>query len=132
MTYFVTTHPNTLTRRWVTRTQPQPQETARPLPVDIRDDGEAFTLTAYVPGLKAEDLNIQILDDSLTIEGKFGNQEGEYLLSELPAGSFRRSLRLPTPLDADKTEASIENGILTLRVPRSETAKPRSIAVTSK
>jgi len=130
MTYFVTTHPNTLTRRWVTRTQPQ--ETARPLPVDIRDDGEAFTLTAYVPGLKAEDLNIQILDDSLTIEGKFGNQEGEYLLSELPAGSFRRSLRLPTPLDADKTEASIENGILTLRVPRSETAKPRSIAVTSK
>lgn len=130
MTYFVTTHPNALTRRWVARTQPQ--ETARPLPVDVRDDGESFTLTAYVPGLKAEDLNIQIIDDTLSIEGKFGNQEGEYLLSELPAGNFRRSLRLPTPLDADKAEASIENGILTLRVPRSEIARPKNIVVVSK
>jgi HSP20 family protein len=130
MTYFVTTRPNSFTRRWVANTQTP--DAARPLPVDVRDDGEAFILTAYVPGLKAEDLNIQILDDSLTIEGKFGNQEGEYLLSELPAGGFRRALRLPTPLDADKAEASIENGILTLRVPRSETARPRNIAVVSK
>ena len=130
MTYFVTTNPASLTRRWITRTQPQAD--THPLPVDIRDDGENFTLTAFVPGLKAEDLNIQIIDDSLAIEGKFGNQQGDYLLNELPAGSFRRALRLPTPLDADKAEAALENGILTLRIPRAETARPRSVTIVSK
>jgi HSP20 family protein len=130
MSFYVSTHPYNIARRWAARAQEQ--EPLLALPVDVRDDGEAFTLTAYVPGLKAEDLNIQIIDDALSIEGTFGNQDGEYLLSELPAGKFRRSLRLPTVLDADKAEAGIENGILTLRVPRSEAARPKSIPVSSK
>jgi HSP20 family protein len=130
MSFYVSTNPYFLTRRLANRVQAQ--DVVHSLPVDIRDDGEAFTLTAFVPGLKAEDLNIQIIDDALSIEGKFGNQDGEYLLSELPGGTFRRTLRLPTALDADKTEASIENGILTLRVPRSEAARPKNIPVASK
>ena len=130
MSYFVSNYPYHLARRWAARMQEE--EPSQPLPVDVRDDGDAFILTAYVPGLKAEDLNIRVFEDNLIIEGKFGNQEGEYLLSELPGGAFRRSLRLPTALDADKAEASIENGILTLRMPRSETAKPKSIPVVSK
>ena len=131
MTFYVSTHPNYLARRWAAA-QAQNQEATRPLPVDIRDDGEAYILTAYVPGLKAEDLNIQVIEDRLTIEGTFGNQEGEYLLSELPAGNFRRTLRLPTLLDSEKAEASLENGILNLRVPRIEAARPRNIPVASK
>jgi len=119
-----------MARRWAARNQAE--ASSHPLPVDIRDDGQAYTLTAFVPGLKAEDLNVRIIEDTLTIEGKFGNQEGEYLLSELPAGDFRRSLRLPTLLDADKAEASIENGILNLRIPRAEVALPKSIPVISK
>jgi HSP20 family protein len=130
MTYYFTTNPHHITRRWAARSQEQ--ESVRVLPVDVRDDGEAFVLNAYVPGLKAEDLNIQVLDDVLTIEGKLSNQDGEYLLSELPAGAFRRSLRLPSPLDSDKAEASLEHGILTLRVPRSEAARPRSIQIATK
>ena len=130
MSFYVSTNPYFLTRRLANRVQAQ--DVVHSLPVDIRDDGEAFTLTAFVPGLKAEDLNIQIIDDALSIEGKFGNQDGEYLLSELPAGTFRRILRLPTAIDADKTNASIENGILTLRVPRSEAARPKNIPVASK
>ena len=130
MSFYVSTNPYFLTRRLANHAQTQ--DAVHSLPVDIRDDGEAFTLTAFVPGLKAEDLNIQIIDDALSIEGKFGNQDGEYLLSELPAGTFRRILRLPTALDADKTAASIENGILTLRVPRSEAARPKNIPVASK
>ena len=129
MSYFVTTNPYYLTRGWTTREQNKPA--VQSLPVDIRDDGENFLLTAYVPGLKAEDLTIQIIDDALSIEGKFGNQDGDYLLSELPAGAFRRALRLPSPLDAENTSATIENGILTLRVPRSEAARPRNIPVSS-
>ena len=131
MTFYVSTHPYNMARRWAAA-QEQAQNAALPLPVDVRDDGEAYTLTAYVPGLKAENLNIQIVEDTLSIEGTFGNQEGEYLLSELPAGNFRRSLRLPALLDSEKTEANLENGILTLRVPRTESAKPRNIPVSSK
>jgi HSP20 family protein len=130
MTFYVSTNPYNLARRWAARAEtPDP---IRSLPVDVRDDGEAYTLTAFVPGLKAEDLNIQIIADTLCIEGKFGNQEGDFLLSELPAGNFKRSLRLPTELEASKAEATIENGILSLRVPRSEAARPRNIPVSTK
>ncbi len=119
---------------WPAAWQPKPRPGLCPTFTGgcARDDGEAFVLTAYVPGLKAEDLDIQIIEDALSIEGKFSNHEGEYLLSELPAGAFRRTLRLPSTLDAAKAEASIENGLLTLRVPRSEEARPRSIPVVTK
>ena len=128
MSFYVSTNPYYKARRMAASSQ----ACVRPLPVDVRDDGEAFILTAYVPGLKAEDLDIQIIEDALSIEGKFSNHEGEYLLSELPAGAFRRTLRLPSTLDANKAEASIENGLLTLRLPRSEEARPKSTPVVTK
>jgi len=98
MSLYISTTPYQLPR-WApalkTKLQPVPA-------VDIRDEGEEYILNAYVPGLKAEELNIQIVEDALSIEGEFGQHEGEYLMSELPAGAFRRTLRLPTELDADK------------------------------
>jgi len=131
MSFYISTSPYHLARRWAAA-QAQNQEAASPLPVDIRDEGEDFVLSAYVPGLKAEDLNIQIIEDALSIEGKFSQHEGEYLMSELPAGAFRRTLRLPAALDADKASATIENGILTLRIAKAESARPKSIKVASK
>ncbi len=130
MTFYLTTTPVRYARRWAAA-QPEAYA-ARNLPVDIRDDGEAYVLTAYVPGLKADDLNIQIIEDTLSIEGQFAQHEGESLMRELPAGSFRRALRLPSQLDAEKAEASIENGVLTLRIPKAESARPRVIKVASK
>ncbi len=53
------------------------------MPVDLREQDDAYVLTAYVPGLKAEDLNIQILDDTVTIEGEYAPREGYALLDEL-------------------------------------------------
>lgn len=131
MSFYVTTTPYHLARRWAAARSQTPTA-IQPLPVDLRSEGEEFVLTAYVPGLKAENLKIEIVDDLLSIEGEFGQHEGEYLMSELPAGAFRRTLRLPTELDAEKTVASIENGILTLRVPKAESARPKSIKVVSK
>ena len=130
MSLYISTTPYHLARRWAVRTQNEVAD--RSLPVDIRDDGEEYILNAYVPGLKAEDLNIQIVEDALSIEGEYGQHEGEYLMSELPAGAFHRTLRLPTELDADKAVASIENGVLTLRFPKAESARPKSIKVVSK
>ncbi|PKN95287.1 MAG: hypothetical protein CVU44_00990 [Chloroflexi bacterium HGW-Chloroflexi-6] len=104
-------------------------EAARSLALNIRDEGEAYVLSALVPGLKAEDLNIQILDDTLSIEGEYRPDDGEYLMRELPIGAFRRALRLPAALDADKAEAKIEDGVLTLHIPKSESARPKTIKV---
>jgi HSP20 family protein len=102
------------------------------LAVNVRDEDESFVLTALVPGLKADDLTINILEDVLTIEGKFEQDENEYLLRELPAGNFRRSLRLPAAVAADKVEAKITDGVLALRLPKAESARPRKIKITAK
>jgi HSP20 family protein len=129
MTFYISNFPYHA-RRWAARSNEM--EAIRPLPVDIHDEDEAYVLKAFVPGLQAEDLNIQILDDVLTIEGEFSQHEGEALMSELPAGAFRRSLRLPSVLDAEKAEAKIENGVLTLHVPKAESARPKMIKIASK
>ena len=101
----------------------------RLLPVNVRDEAEAYVLTAYVPGLKAEDLKIQVLDDVVDIQGSIPADEEDYLVRELPAGSFRREMCLPTALETDKVEARIVDGILTLRLPKAETARPKTIKV---
>jgi HSP20 family protein len=102
------------------------------LPVDVKADTEAYEITAAVPGLKPDDLKIEILEDVVTLSGKVAEREEEsdgYLLRELALGEFSRSLRLPDPLDASKAEAVVENGLLTLRIPKAEEARPKTIKV---
>ena len=101
----------------------------RYLRLNVRDDGDAFVLTAPVPGLKAEDIRIQVLEDVLSIEGELPVDETEYLLQEISGGAFRREIRLPAALEADKVEARIADGLLTLRLPKSDTDRPRTIKV---
>ena len=73
-----------------------------------------------------------MLDDVVSIEGTFPEDANEFLLQELPNGSFRRELRLPSPLEADKVEARIADGILSLRLPKAESARPKTIKVAVK
>jgi HSP20 family protein len=105
----------------------------RRLPLDVQSDGEEFVITAPVPGLKADDLQIEILDDVLTLRAETEQDEvekrGGYLLREIHRGSFSRSLRLPEPTDASKAEAKIEDGLLMVRIPKSEEARPKEIKV---
>jgi HSP20 family protein len=109
------------------------------LGVNIREADNAYMLSSLVPGLKAEDLNIQVLDDVVRIEGEYKRNspvgkadENEYLLRELPSGSFTRTLRLPTPIEADSVEAQIADGVLTLRLPKAESARPKKIQINVK
>lgn len=102
------------------------------LNVNIRDEEDSYVLNALVPGLKADDLNIQVLEDVIRIEGEFHANEEEYLLHELPSGSFRRVLRMPVEIDANKVEAKIADGVLTLRLPKAESARPKKIKVAVK
>jgi HSP20 family protein len=104
----------------------------RRLPVDVHASDEDYVINALVPGLKAEDLQIQILDDVVTLRAEVQDAEPEaeaILLREIPQGGFERRLRLPAPLDAQHAEAKIENGLLTLRIPKSDEARPKVIQV---
>jgi len=112
-------------RRWV-------EDRDQTLGINIREEDDAYVLSALVPGLKAEDLNIQVLDDVVRIEGEYKADENEFLLRELPNGSFQRSLRLPAAIETDSVEAKISEGVLTLKLPKAESARPKRIQVTAK
>ncbi len=126
MTFYLHPYPYRRTvRRWSGNDQ-------HALGVNIREEDDAYVLSALVPGLKSEDLNIQVLDDVIRIEGEYKMEESEYLLQELPHGSFTRSLRLPTVIDAEHVEAKIAEGVLTLKLPKAESARPKKISITSR
>ena len=132
MTYFIAPHPYSLAHRWARMAGIQQPDHDFTLAMDLREEDEAYVLNALVPGLKAEDLNIQILDDVVTVEGEFKTDETDFILHELPHGSFKRTLRLPVSLDAEKSEARITDGVLTLRLPKVESARPKTIKVNVK
>lgn len=127
MTLYTYAVPNRLSRRWLDYAGRGLGH--RSLRLNIRDEGDAYFLVALVPGLQAKDLRIQVLDDVLKIEGTYPVAEAEYLLQEIPFGAFHREVRLPSPLQAAQVEASISEGILTLRLPKAETARPHTIKV---
>ena len=132
MTYFIAPYPYRMARRWARMAGYEEPTRDFTLAVDVREEEETYVLQALVPGLKAEDLNIQVLEDVVTIEGEFKADENEYLVRELPHGSFSRSLRLPVALEAGKAEAKITDGVLSLRLPKAESARPKTIKVAVK
>ncbi len=107
-------------------------EQANILRVDVREEDNEFIVTTAVPGLTADDLNIQVLNNIVRIEGEYATSDGEHLLRELPEGKFLRTLRLPTEVNADKVKANIKNGILSLNLPKVETARPKQIKILAK
>jgi HSP20 family protein len=107
-------------------------EQAKILRVDVREEDAQFVVTTAVPGLSAEDLNIQVLNNVVRIEGEYATSDGEHLLREMPDGKFLRTLRLPTEIDANKVEAKIKNGILSLSLPKVEAARPKQIKILAK
>ncbi|GAB4467274.1 MAG: hypothetical protein Kow0070_30580 [Anaerolineales bacterium] len=127
MTFYLQAYPYHRPYRRMIRRMVENEQHA--LGVNIREEEDAYILSALVPGLKAEDLNIQVLDDVVRIEGEYQQDEKDYLLQELPRGSFSRTLRLPAPLDADRVEAKIADGVLTLTLPKAESAKPKKIKI---
>jgi HSP20 family protein len=103
------------------------------LALDVAEKDDAFLVTASVPGLKPDDLDITITDNVLTIKGETKSdetiEEEQYHLRERRFGSFGRSISLPVTVDADNVEANYEDGILTLTLPKAEEARPHRIAI---
>jgi HSP20 family protein len=96
------------------------------------EDGDAAYVEAELPGLTMEDIEVSVLGREVTIGGerRIGDPDGaNWLRRERSSGRFTRSLTLPWDVDADKVEAKLADGVLTVRLPKSEAAKPRKIKV---
>jgi len=103
------------------------------LPLDISETENEFVVKASLPGVKPEDVQITVHGDALTIRGESKAEEekkGEHWhLRERRFGAFQRSVSLSAPIDSDQAQARYENGVLTLRLPKSESARPRQIKI---
>lgn len=127
MTLYLQTYPyRRMARRWA-------ENREATLGVNVREEQDAYILSALVPGISADELSIQVLEDVVQIRAEYKTEENDsYLVRELPIGSLTRALRLPAPVDADHVEADVTNGVLTLRLPKAESARPKQIKIKSK
>ena len=101
-------------------------------PVDVVEDDAGITVTADVPGATRESLVIRVDGDTLTLEApvELPTPEGmEAIHAEVRAARYRRSFTLSRELDSARIEAALKDGVLTLRVPKQEAARPRRIEV---
>jgi HSP20 family protein len=101
-------------------------------PVNLYETKDGYVLTAELPGVSADELEISIERNRLTLGGQRAierPQDASVHRAERASGSFRRTVELPNEVDADKAEASHRNGVLMLRLPKQEKHQPRRIAV---
>lgn len=112
-----------------------PAGAGAPLPLDIRETPEAFVVQASLPGVGPDDVQVTIHGDTLTIQGEVKADEekqGEsWHLRERRRGLFRRTVTLGVPIDSERTVANHEHGVLTLTLPKAESAKPKQIKIGS-
>ena len=111
---------------------PMPSAGVFPL-TNVTEDSDNYYVRSELPGIKSEDLNIQVTAEGLSISGERKiSEEGDrvkYHRRERESGKFSRLINLPKKVDVDKVEASMENGILKVTIPKSEGSKPRQITV---
>lgn len=98
-------------------------------PVDIYEEGDDLVIKAELPGINKEDMEVKISDDYLTISGEKKKEEKvekkDYYRYERSYGSFSRTLRLPIDVQTDKAKAKFEEGVLEIRIPKTEEAKKK-------
>jgi len=104
------------------------------VPMDAYRKGNEFLVHFDVPGVDPESIELTVEKNVLTVSAErtrqWGDEVEEVVVSERPTGSFSRQLFLGETLDAENIEANCENGVLTLRIPVAEAAKPRKVEIT--
>jgi HSP20 family protein len=110
-----------------------PQPAMWGLAVDMVENKDEFVVKASVPGINPDDLDISYSDDTLTIKGEIKEdkevKEDQYHLRERRYGSFVRTIALPTKIKGESIEASYQNGVVILRLPKAEEVMPKRIAI---
>ncbi len=101
--------------------------------VDIHEGDDAITVTATVPGVMKEDVTVEVEDDSLVIKGEKRSErdvkDKGFRLREVSYGSFYRALTLPVSVEAEKAEATLKDGVLTLKLPKRAEARTKTVTV---
>jgi HSP20 family protein len=123
-------------RRPVRRTIPSQSSVTfnggRRMPLDVAVDEEGYTVLANIPGFSAEEVELKLENDVLTLRTEPKSQEGEEresLWRERPAGAVQRRIRLPQAVDREAIDAWVEDGVLTVRLPKAEGERTRTIKV---
>ena len=102
-------------------------------PVDVYEDAQRLVLTLEVPGIKQEDLDVRMENQTLTVKGerKFESDQKEenFHRIERRYGTFTRSFTLPQTVDTSAPKASYDNGVLAILLPKKEAAKPKQVKV---
>jgi HSP20 family protein len=103
-------------------------------PMDIYATDKDVVVSMAVPGVDPDSVDITVDGNTLNIKGEIEGplENVNYVLQERPYGAFNRSIRLNVPVDADRAEASFDQGILTLHIPKQEEVKPKTIRIESK
>jgi HSP20 family protein len=103
------------------------------MPVDMYQTDDNVVIKASVPGIKAEEVDITISGDTLSIKGETRTEQEvkkeNYFRQERSYGAFSRSIVLPRSLQTDKADATFENGVLTITIPKAEEIKPKQIKI---
>jgi HSP20 family protein len=103
--------------------------------INLTEDEDNFYLRAELPGVKSEDVDIQATPRNLTLSGERRldpqDESARYHRREREAGKFSRAFAMPREIDPGRVEARLSSGILTVRVPKAEAAKPRKIQIAS-
>jgi HSP20 family molecular chaperone IbpA len=103
------------------------------LTVDVFQDDESIIIQSTIAGVAPDDLDVSITNDMVTVRGErrrmFNVDPEDYFYQECYWGTFSRSIILPVEIDADRAEAKIKNGILTIRIPKANTAVTRKLKV---
>jgi len=104
--------------------------------VDVSENPNGYTVTCELPGLELKDIDVSIASNVLTIKGQKKDEKeekkGKFFRKESWSGSFQRTLPLPISIDAEKIQAELKDGILSIVLPKKEEAKPKQIAVNIK
>lgn len=102
-------------------------------PMNVSETDDQYQVECEVPGLEMDDLEVYVTGDQLTVTGRRAEMIPEQDVTvhrhERDAGRFSRAVTLPGPVAGDKTQATLSDGILTIRIPKTEEAKPRKIRV---
>ena len=102
------------------------------MPVNVYEGSDGYMIQTALPGLKPEDVDITGQNDVIVVSGQIRPFESEgfkLIYREIGAGNFRREIRLPGEVDVGKAQATYENGLLTLNVPKAEHSRPKKIKV---
>lgn len=104
--------------------------------IDMYQTENEVVVKAAVPGFKADEVQINVTEDVLTIKGELKQEEEKkeksWQIREHRWGAFERSITLPTAVTSDRARADFENGILTITLPKSERVKPKTITINAK